>query len=43
MSRNSPERAQVEIEHEIDRRIQRESPSKYDIDFYLRKITRLEN
>lgn len=40
---NSPERARAEIEHEIDRRILRESPTKYDMDYYLRKITRLEN
>ena len=34
---------QVELEHEIEKRISHESPTKYDIDFYLRKITRLED
>lgn len=39
----SPQRTQVEIENEIEKRIARDSPSKYDIDYYLRKIARLEN
>lgn len=39
----SPEKTQVEIENEIDRRIFRDSPTKYDVDYYLRKIARLEN
>ena len=39
----SPEKVQAELEHEIERRISHDSPSKYDLDFYLRKITRLEN
>lgn len=32
----------MELEHEIEKRISHESPTKYDIDFYLRKVTRLE-
>jgi hypothetical protein len=39
----SPSRVQIELKSEIEKRINSESPTKYDIDFYLRKITRLEN
>lgn len=39
----SPERTQLEIDHEIDRRILMDSPTKYDVDYYLRKIARIEN
>jgi|JI7StandDraft_1071085.scaffolds.fasta_scaffold2716787_1 hypothetical protein len=39
----SPERTKVQIENEIDKRILMESPMKYDLDYYLRKISRLEN
>jgi hypothetical protein len=34
---------QIELKNEIEKRINYESPTKYDIDFYMRKITRLEN
>jgi hypothetical protein len=37
----SPEKIQAELEYEIEKRISHDSPTKYDIDFYLRKINRL--
>ena len=37
----SPEKVQAELTHEIEKRISHDSPAKYDIDFYLRKINRL--
>lgn len=37
---DSPNKTLVEIENEIDRRVIMESPMKYDLDYYLRKIAR---
>lgn len=34
---------QSTLDGEINKRINHESPSKYDMDFYSRKINRLEN
>ena len=34
---------QSALDTEIKKRINHESPTKYDMDFYSRKITRLEN
>lgn len=39
----TPDKVKIELDHEIEKRISHESPTKYDIDFYLRKIARLEN
>ena len=39
---SSPQRIQVELEQEIKRRINQESPSKGDLDFYIRKVRRLQ-
>lgn len=38
-----PESFHHELDNEIEKRIHHESPTKYDIDFYQRKVTRLEN
>lgn len=40
---HSPQKVQAELSYEIEKRISYDSPSKYDIDFYHRKVTRLEN
>lgn len=39
----SPEKLRIALEAEIDKRIDPDSPTKYDINFYVRKINRLEN
>lgn len=39
----SPQKLRIALEAEIDNRIDAESPTKYDINFYVRKINRLEN
>jgi hypothetical protein len=36
----SPDKIKAELQYEIEKRINH-SPTKYDIDFYLRKISRL--
>lgn len=40
---SSPGKADYEIEHQIKKRINLDSPSRNDLDFYLRKVRRLEN
>ena len=37
----SPQKLRIALEAEIDKRIDPESPTKYDINFYVRKINRL--
>jgi hypothetical protein len=39
----SPQKLRIALEAEIDKRIDPDSPTKYDINFYIRKINRLEN
>lgn len=40
---SSPEKIQADLSMEIQRRMHQNSPTKYDVDFYVRKIARLEN